>query len=204
MSSTGYLLSDGTTDLSAVFVNINGPSLLSQNIFQQKTIFSGGLDLSNCFLYGRNDGHAFDISSNSMYPIGFTSSTFTTTTGLAPGPKYVTNLPIYPGTWLVSYRSTARGNTTNIGTYSTSAALFLDLSANANITYPNSNRPPKSITPLLPTVPISLYVNPMPIFTVVRVSSNTTLQANAALTGISNVGNTVNISESTLSITKIA
>lgn len=204
MSLTGYLVSDGITDLSAVFMNINGPSILSQNIFEQKTIFAGGVDLSNSFLYGRNDGYAFNTAVNSMYPIGYSSSTLMTYTGLASGAKFVTSIPIYPGSWLVNYRCQGKGNTANTGTYSTSAAIYLDLSANSDITYIN-NRLPKSITPLLPKTQPNIYVNPIPITTVIRVSANTTLQASALLSGITgNSGNTVLIEDSNLVITKIA
>lgn len=76
MSLTGYLTNDGR-DLSNVFMNINNGALIaSQNSFRANQTFADGIDISGSFLYGRNDGSAFDISLNKRYPIGYTKTFF--------------------------------------------------------------------------------------------------------------------------------
>ena len=87
---TGYLLSDGVTDLSNVFMNINEAGLISANKFQQKMTCLGNIDLSGSFLYGRNDGYTFDTSLNSLIPVGYTldisNAIATGTNGFSVGP----------------------------------------------------------------------------------------------------------------------
>jgi hypothetical protein len=110
-NKTGYLLSDGVTDLSDVFMNINNAiSLTSPNIFRQKTTFSGNIDLSNCFLYGRNDGSEFNVSFNSIYPIGYTSTfsysqTITKGVSTSFNPSFIMS----PGVWIINLQATITG-----------------------------------------------------------------------------------------------
>jgi hypothetical protein len=197
MSLTGYLLSDGITDLSNVFININEVSLTKPTTFQQKMTSLGNVDLSGCFIYGRNDGYAFDVSINSMFPVGYTTDISNTLTDCVSGTIYSISIPIYSGTWLVNYGVSVRGNST----YSSAARLVYDLSANSAIRYTHNNTPPKYIVPFRTNYINTTTNAPISIITTLVVSSQTTLEANASLSGVS--GNTIYLNQ-ILAITKIA
>ena len=114
MSLTGYVLSDGR-DLSNIFMNINnGAVIASQNSFQSKQTFVGGIDLSGSFLYGRNDGSAFDISLNASYPIGYTNTYTTSIASYSSGNSSATYSPTFmmsAGVWIVTTKLSISGIT---------------------------------------------------------------------------------------------
>ena len=196
MSLSGYLLSDGVTDISNVFMNINEVSLTKSNTFQQKMTCLGNVDLSGCFIYGRNDGYAFDVSINSMFPVGYTIDISNTLTNCVSGSIYSISISIYPGRWLVNYGVRARGNST----YS-NARLVYDLSGNSAIRYTHNNTPPKYIVPYRDNYVNTTINSPISIITSIIVSTQTTLVANASLSGVS--ANNILLNQ-ILAITKIA
>ena len=205
MSLTGYLLSDGVTDLSNVFIGINnGASLTTANVFRPtKQTFAGGVDVSNSFLYTRADGHSFDVSFNSQYPVGYSVdvSNNSATANNNNGVNYSVSMPIYPGMWIVSLRVT--GYTTG-GTYSMSAKLTLDLSANPNIVYMNmpSITSPIYICPIPSTAMAGVGIVPNALITIANVSSQTTLYGRTKMEGVS-TSNTIFL-RPVLAITKLA
>lgn len=196
MSLTGYLLSDGVTDISNVFTNINEVSLTKPNTFQQKMTSLANVDLSGCFIYGRNDGYAFDVSINLMFPVGYTTDISNTLTNCVSGTIYSISIPIYPGTWLINYGVSAKGN----AAYS-NARLVYDLSANSDIRYTHNNTPPKYIVPFRDNYVNTTTNAPISIITSAIVSTQTTLIANASLSGVS--ASTIYLNQ-ILAITKIA
>ena len=200
---TGYLLSDGR-DLSNVFIGINNGALIaSQNSFQSKQTFAGGIDISNSFLYSRNDGHRFDVSFNLLPPVGYmvdvsnNSDNPTNNSGV----NYVVSMPIYPGMWVVSLRSTAY---TTVGTYTAGAKLTLDISANPNIVYMNipSSSSPMYIYQIPSSAAVGVGILPNALISIANVSTPTTIYGRTKLEGVSNDGNI--FLRLILAITKIA
>ena len=193
---TGYLLSDGVTDLSSVFMNINAGALLAnENVFKQKNTFSGGIDLSGSFLYGRSDGYLFDTSFNSMFPVGYTAFVSNPVTNGTSGTNYPLSITIYPGKWIINYGVEGKASSS----YTASSKISFDLSANANIIYRHSNTRPAYVFPITSSPSTTLILKPLAIITTARVLSQTTLESNLRLTGSGTI--TLN---STLTITKIA
>lgn len=76
-SLTGYLLSDGVTDLSNVFLNINAPvALLSgNNIITGKTTFNQNVKLSAELFYNMPS----TTQNAPPYSIGYTASYISST-----------------------------------------------------------------------------------------------------------------------------
>ena len=202
MSLTGYLLSDGR-DLSDAFIGINnGASLTRANAFQSNQTFAGGIDVSNSFLYGRNDGDLFNVAINSRYPVGFSTQTVYTTSTGTNGTIYTVSETIYPGKWMLNYRVAIRGNTAGSSSYGATARLVYDLSANPNVTYANSNKIPMHIIPIHSSTATNLFISPLGIKNVARVSAQTTLVGSAIIIG-GPTGNLASMSLS-LAITKLA
>jgi hypothetical protein len=198
---TGYLLSDGVTDLSNVFMNINEAGLISANKFQQKMTCLGNIDLSGSFLYGRNDGYTFDTSLNSLIPVGYTLDISNVIATGTNDTTYSISTPIYNGTWIVNYGVECKGsNNTTASNYATNAKIFYDLSGNSNIIYTHQNTKPGYLCPIQSTINANLLVSPMSIVTTAKVLNTTILETNASLTG--GISNNIYLKQ-TLSITKI-
>lgn len=189
MSLTGYLSNDGR-DLSNVFIGINNGALIaSQNVFRANQTFAGGIDLSNSFLYSRNDVHLFNAPINSKYPVGYTVDTsFNTGTPLigsgSSGTIYTVSTSIYPGKWMINYRVSVRGiaaTPPSSLTYGDNVRLIYELSPNSNIVYSNFNTIPKHILAVQSGSLVGLSTVTLGIKNVATVKENTILVASGSL-----------------------
>ena len=192
-SLTGYLLSDGVTDLSNVFLNINAPvALLSgNNIITGKTTFNQKVNLSAELFYNMPS----TTQTAPPYSIGYTASSSSSSNTVVGSGNQTTSISIYKGVWIVHYNlSITKGG----GTYGTTSYIYMDMSSNTNIKYSHSTSIPTLLIPISSNTVTSLQYS---LSAVAVVTSDTTLYVNARVIMTLYSSTTSNIY---LSITKIA